>query len=101
MSKTKEEVEVDNKTILINFIKNNGLTFQHGCRNSDFTVISGYALYLDIDEVEEVEEAIEEFLSLPLDADVSGELYRVFEYAYDNNYGLWWTNPHNTKGYKM
>jgi len=101
MSKTKEEVEIDNKTILINFIKNNGLTFGDGRRNYDFTIISGYALYLDIDEVEEVEEAIEEFLSLPLSADDSAELYRVFEYAYDNNYGTWWTNPSNTKGYKM
>lgn len=101
MSKAKKEQEVDNKLILISFIKNNGLTFGDGRRNSDFVIISGYSLYLDIDEVDQVEEAIEEALSLPLDADVSGELYRVFEYAYDNNYGVWWTNPHNTKGYKM
>lgn len=101
MSKAKHELEVDNKLILISFIKNNGLTFGDGRRNSDFVTISGYALYLDIDDVGDVEEAIEEYLAVPLTYESSQELYRVFEYADDNNYGAWWTNPSNTKGYKM
>ena len=89
------------KKKIINFIKLNNLTFERGRRNTDSTILSGYALHLGIIDVEELIAITEEYRkTLPKDSnhffDYIDELKRVFVYACDNNYGEFW----NTEGAK-
>jgi len=70
------------------FITDNGLQFVEGTRNSDSTILSGYALHLGIKEVEILTKAIDNVL--PDADDYYSELDRVFKYAQKNNYGKYW-----------
>lgn len=71
------------------FIEINCLSFEEGERNTNLTVIGGYALFLD-----EFCEEDDIYKAIP-DKYKSDELYqeamKVFNYCYYNDYGNWWT----------
>ncbi len=79
------------------FIKDNGLQFTEGRRNSDLVVLCGYALYVEATD-EDVWDSIPEIGKTP---DVNSELDRVWSYAQTNNYGSWWETEANRKAYKL
>jgi hypothetical protein len=70
------------------FIKKNDLTFEVGERNTNITVLCGYALSQELG-MEDIKTAILE-TSPHTATDCFGEVERVFEYAENNNYGAWW-----------
>lgn len=82
------------------FIKDNGLDFSgDGSElNSNCVILSGYMLYIGIEEEEEIEMALED---LDISLEGTNELLRVFDYAKENNYGLWWKNKENRKKFKL
>ena len=87
---------------LIDFIKNNDLSFKEGRRNSDITVICGYALHLDEyhDWERDIKEAIIEVHGEGIWSDfMEEEVYRVFDFAYNNNYGDWWSSDEAKEKY--
>ena len=83
---------------LIKFIKANKLKFQEGRRNSDSVILSGYALYLGIEDVEDIKTAIESTLK-DYDSDYAKELEKVFSYAQDHNYESFWETDESKKLY--
>lgn len=85
------------KEKLEKFIKDNNLKFEVGTRNSDSTVISGYALHLGVRDTEPIIEAIES--TLKSTADYEGELDRVFNYALRAGYGKFWKTKDAKKLY--
>ena len=81
------------------FITDNNLTFDEGpsCLNSDCCTISGFALHVDEGEgyilAEDIIEVAESVIEgLEDDSTFKSELERVFDYAYENDYGNWWTS---------
>ena len=84
---------------LIKFIKANKLEFQEGRRNSDSVILSGYALYLGIEDVADVINAVETALKT-YHPDYAEELERVFTYAEAHDYGSWWETDEAKKLYK-
>jgi len=76
------------------FIKNNGLTFtgEGSALNSDCTILAGYALYIGAD----VDDCI---IAIPT-SDCGDEMHRVFDYASDNNYGVYWKSELAQSSYK-
>ncbi len=84
------------------FIKDNGLQFVEGRRNSDAVVISGYALHLGVSDLSDIENAIDSVFPEVSNSDCyEDELKRVFEYAESNNYGAWWSKSEAKKTYKF
>jgi hypothetical protein len=82
------------------FLKENNINFKGDGSglNSDCVVLSGFALYKDIQDVSELYSAVEE---LPdFNKDYQSELNRVFEYAQDNNYGDYWNHAEAAASYK-
>lgn len=73
------------------FIDENNLTFEEGQRNTDSTVLSGYALHIGLRTLPTLVAAVENQCD---DADYGweDELERVFDYAKDNAYGDWWNS---------
>lgn len=68
------------------FIKENELTFEEGSRNSNATIICGFATFIEA-ELSDV------LLSIPeknRTEDLNIELERVFNYAFTNGYGKFW-----------
>lgn len=72
------------------FISDNSLNFigTGSGLNSNCTIISGYALHLDLS----FEDLCDELAETPLSFDATEELERVFNYAEANNYGAYWTS---------
>lgn len=91
------------------FIIDNELFFESGSRNNDSVVLSGYSLYLGIEDSEVLDDLLCEMkdndekkeLLVEFDYDASMELERVFNFAYSCNYGDWWTKESNRNTYKM
>jgi hypothetical protein len=87
---------------LVKFIKENNLNFKEegSGLNSACTILSGYALYIDEENIEgdELCNAIRIIFPDFTDED---ELERVFNYCQDNNYQLWWKEKENRKLYKI
>ena len=75
---------------IIKFINDNKLDFtsEDSGLNSNCTVLSGYALHLDMSYDELVLELIPEDLSI----EALIELERVFDYAKVHYYGRYWTS---------
>jgi hypothetical protein len=69
------------------FIKDNGLDFTGSGSdlNSNFCILSGYALYLGLTLKELKDEMNTEILD-----DAEQELERVFNFAENHDYGAWW-----------
>lgn len=75
---------------LTEFIKENNLTFEVGERNTNITVLCGYALHKNY-SIEDCKNAI---LTTEYEydrGDIFPEIERVYEYARANKYGDWWT----------
>lgn len=83
--------------ILKQFIKKNNLTFKEGQRNTNATVICGYALYIH-KEIEDIINAIPQTVRT---GELDVELYRVWDYAEANDYGNWWYEPTNRAKYGL
>lgn len=106
-----EEQKVDK---LVAFIKDNDLDFKTtgSSLNSAVVVLCGFALYIDgpdedLSDEDLISAVDRSFLEskekIPTHARVEyvDEIYRVFEYACDNNYGTWWSSPLAAKQYKF
>lgn len=80
------------------FIEKNNidLSSTHSELNSNCTVVIGYALYIGFDYILNISKELE---SLKLLTEVEEELERVFNFAYDNDYGNWWKDEDNKKQY--
>lgn len=89
---------------LIDFIKKNDLSFTGGTSaiNSTCTILSGYAVYLEISNVEDVKKAIRKALNIRrINKMMTKELDRVFKFAYENNYGWFWNQRDAERQYKF
>ena len=95
--KIKQIKEQENK--ISTFIEANKLTFEIGRRNSDSVVLSGYALYIGIDNYEDLADILE---TLDItDYDILTELEEVFSYADDKCYDEWWEHKKAHTMYKF
>jgi hypothetical protein len=93
---SKEKIEK-----LKTFIVENDLQFTEGRRNSDCTVLSGFALFQET-EVQECKTAITSSIDLEEDlGEIFEELERVFKYAEVNSYGSWWETEEPGKQWKF
>ena len=80
------------------FIKANGLDFTGSGSelNGNCVSLAGYALHLDLTYAELVK------LMTKIQVEhVNYELERVFDYAYDHNYGAWWSTDDAKDQYKF
>ena len=68
--------------------------------NSLACILSGYALYLGMEE-RDLLDAITEIFEEDDNTWDSGELERVFSYAKSKNYGDWWKKPEAHNMYKF
>ena len=95
---------MENNEKIVKFIADNKLDLTIGAGsglNSACVILAGYALHLGIDEVDTLNEYVEESLEGPTSYDYDEEMNKVFEYAYNNNYGGWWTSAEAKKMYKF
>lgn len=85
---------------IIKFIKDNDLDFSStdSGLNSNCVILSGYALHLDIDNIDEL---AKELKGLGLSWETYVELDRVYSFAKANNYGKYWESDLAKKTYKF
>lgn len=84
------------KEKLEKFILDNKLTFEKGRRNSDLTIITGFALWLDVRPFD-FDEVLQSYYDK--DPELQEESNRVWRYADDSNYGKWWDVEANRNKY--
>lgn len=99
------------KYYISEFINSNDLDFSltGSGLNSNCVALSGFALFLadklDIDDTNDVHQYTLDFIDNDSEFGVSSyfieEFDRVFEYAKDNNYDLWWNNEENRASYNL
>lgn len=87
------------KERIINFIQENNITFKEGTRNTDATVLSGYALYIGIKDVNVLIKIIDNVLNDT--DDYKTELINVFKFSKKNNYDKWWKTEQAKREYKF
>lgn len=80
------EVIINNKDVIMEFITKNNLEFVDGNRNAPSVILCGYALYLGIEDVDDLLDAIEDIS----DALTREEIRFVFSYAKRHNYEKFW-----------
>lgn len=85
------------------FIKDNGLTFEKGNRNTDLVIICGYSQYLESLGRVNVADILEEVLKgyFEKDPELHAEFNRVWNFTNLKNYYKWWTIDVNRARYKM
>lgn len=85
------------------FIKDNNLSFEEGERNTNATILCGYALFIGVSDVELIKCALGEYSSTKIwyDSELEDEIERVYIYAKHHNYGKWWEKPEAAKMYKF
>lgn len=83
------------------FIQDNGLTFEEGQRNKDSVIISGYALYLGLEESGLIEDLLDEEYPDVADGELFDEIQRVFNYARIKNYEKFWQTEEAKTMYKF
>lgn len=86
---------------LVQFIRDNGLKFTEGRRNSDAVIISGFALHLGFTSSDDLVDLIDEAIDNTGDDNYWEELCRVFDFANCHNYGAWWGTEEARKQYKF
>jgi len=91
--------KIEKTNLIENFIVNNGLTFEKGERNSNSVILSGYALFIKLNDVDVITEIISK-ICYP-HWDFKTEFKRVFDFAEANNYGDWWKSDSAKKQYKF
>lgn len=76
---------------LVNFIIENSLNFNGSGSglNSMCVVLAGYSIFKGHTNTAQLKEAVHEVFPKSV-GNFEKELERVFEYAYDNNYGEFW-----------
>lgn len=79
------------------FINKNGLQFTVGRRNSDSTIISGFASFVGVENYHKVFEIITK--RVPEFEAYKGEFFTTFNYAKRNSYGNFWTTKAAKKQY--
>lgn len=87
------------KTIVEEFIENNGLDFSGSGSdlNGNCTILAGFICYM----VKSLEEGYAIIENLTISSEATEELIRVFEYAYYNDYGVFWKTPKAKEKYKF
>jgi len=87
------------KTIVKDFIKNNELDFSGtgSDLNGHCTTLAGFICHV----FEEYEEGLRCIKELRLSEEAFDELVRVHEYAYNNNYYMFWDTPGAKELYKF
>ena len=79
------------------FIKDNNIDISGSGSglNSSYVILAGFSLYLydDTDNVDKVLEDIQENGLYNLSIKQESEFIEVFDYAYVNNYCLFWVSP--------
>lgn len=87
MKKTEKQKRAEKLEL---FIKNNRLDFEGigSDINSDYVIISGYALYIGVKTSSEIIKIIGD--TLPSNNAHLRELSKVFTFARKNDYGDWW-----------
>jgi hypothetical protein len=85
------------------FIKDNGLTFEKGTRNTDLVIICGYSQYLESLGRTNIVNILEEVLKgyFEKDPELYSEFNRVWNFTNLKNYYKWWTIDINRARYKM
>ena len=82
------------------FIKDNNLDFsgEGSSLNSNCVIIAGYACHLDIGYYPDLERI---FTNTELSSEAKIELERVFDYAWENDYGDFWETDEAKGMYKF
>lgn len=90
------------KETLKEFIVNNNLKFtgRDSDLNSESCILCGYALHLGVKDKDEVIEAVKEQCS-PSTLLYESEITKVWPFAVNNNYGLWWKQEGAKTMYKF
>lgn len=91
---TKEDIKK-----IKDFIKNNGITFEHGSRNTHSTIISGYSLSLPSTSKSGLVKILLE--ECPNIKGYPKEFNNVFEFAKRNNYERYWDTVDAKERYKF
>ena len=83
------------------FIKENNLMFNStgSGLNSDCTILSGFADFKGVDDINVLIKIVKTVR--PDAKDFENELQRVFDYAYNASYGIWWRGKTAKKLYKF
>ena len=89
---------------IIEFIKNNNLSFKNGSTNYNAIILCGYAAYLEENDVEITSdiilEAIEKSETQVDDlSNVTNEVETLFEYAKEKGYAAFWHKENAHKQY--
>jgi hypothetical protein len=94
--------ETERKELLVDFIVNNKLDFDGGDSsvNSESCILSGYGLHIGVEDIDELEEAIEQAEAIHPGM-YYDELVRVFNYAIANDYGAYWVTEQAKRLYKF
>jgi len=92
---------IERKEKLKKFINENNLDFHGGDSsvNSDSCILSGYGLHIGVEDIDELEEAIDQAVVDP--RMYYDELVRVFNYAIANDYGVYWVTEQAKRIYKF
>lgn len=85
-------------TKISKFIEDNKLNFTDSgsSLNSNCVILAGYALFIGIDNVEDLFKAIPYYGSSEME-----ELERVFDFAMSSSYGDYWNTEDAKKRYKF
>lgn len=86
------------KESIKNFIKDNELLFTEGRRNSDSTILAGYALHIEVLTAAFVNEILNEVIN---DYNYNSEFTKVFHFAKTHHYEVFWLSRDAKKQYKF
>ena len=88
------------KTIVKEFIKNNGLDFSGSGSdlNGNCVILAGFICHVSDGIYDDAVSLIEE---IKLSTEANIELTRVFEFAFVNDYELFWETPEAKEKYKF
>jgi hypothetical protein len=79
----------EQELLITSFIENNNLTFEQGLRNTQSTIIIGYALYIGIKDCY----TLYHHIKSEFDFDFMEEFEKIFFYARRSHYEKYWDLP--------
>jgi hypothetical protein len=82
------------------FLKDNNIEFTKGRRNTDSTIIAGFCLWLDLNDMEAIVKTIKAVCPDP-HWNFAEEFERVYAWAERNGYGSWWDDKVAHSHYKF
>lgn len=86
------------KEKLRQFIEDNNLTFEHGRRNADSVILSGYALHLKYTNASSIRRDVKDMVQ---GINTYRDFDTTFKYAKRNKYGNYWETEDAKKKYKF